>query len=127
MPADALLAMQALVTKTGTFNSTGIDLKDGTPPRALFCRVVYSAANTSSGAGAATFRVTDSADNSTFAGIVGSPVGAQLTLSTTAQTGEVYIPIVTSRRYVRLELSAISGTGATIDYYADLVPASPTI
>lgn len=125
MAADAKLAMQALVTKTGTFNSTGIDLKVGTPlDDVLWCRLIYLNANTSSGAGAATFRVTESDDNSSFTGIY-QPTECSLTLSTTAISGEIFIPIVTKHRYVRLELSAISGTGATIDYQADLVQAKP--
>jgi hypothetical protein len=126
MATDAKLAMQASVTKTGTFNSTAIDLKTKSPlfGNVLWCRLVYQNANTSSGAGAATFRLTFSSDNSTFAGIA-QTADTVLTLSTTAISGEVFIPIVTDKRYVRLELSAISGTDATVDYFADLVMAKP--
>lgn len=126
MATDAKLPMQALVTKTATFNSAGVDLKVGAPlfGNVLWCRVLYANAATSSGAGAATLRVTESDDNSTFTGI-SQPTECSLTLGTTAISGEIYIPIVTKHRYVRLELSAISGTGATIDYQADLVAARP--
>ncbi len=124
MPTDALLTGQALVTKTATFNSTGVDLVTGTPRRSLKMRVIYKNASTSSGAGSVTFRVTESSDNSTFAGIM-QPTEATITLSTTAASGEIFIPFETSKRYVRLELSAISGTGATVDYIGDISLTRP--
>jgi hypothetical protein len=126
MATDAKLSMQALVTKTAAFNSTGVDLATRAPlfGTVLYARVLYSAASTSAGAGAATFRVTESADNSTFTGI-SQPTEASLVLSTTAIAGELYIPIPSNKRYVRLELSAISGTNATVDYVADVVMAKP--
>lgn len=125
MPTDALLSLQSTkVTKTGTFNSTGVDLVTGTPRRGLKARIIYSAASTSSGAGAATFRITESSDNSTFTGIF-QTTEASLVLGTTAISGEIFIPFETSKRYVRLELSAISGTGATVDYFADITLSRP--
>lgn len=124
MPVDANLAMQALVTKTATFNSTGVDLATGTPRRGLKARVIYKNASTSSGAGSITFRVTESTDNSTFTGIY-QTTEATVTLSTTAASSEIYIPFETSKRYVRLELSAISGTGATVDYIGDISASRP--
>lgn len=125
MPADALTVLQSpKVTKTSAFNSTGVDLKAGTPRRGLYARVIYSAASTSSGAGSATFRITESSDNSTFTGIF-QTTESTITLSTTAAGGVVFIPFETSKKYVRLELSAISGTGATIDYEADISLVRP--
>ena len=126
MATDAKIQLQASVTKTGTFNSTAVDLKTMSPlfNNILWARVIYSAANTSAGAGAATLRLTYSADNSTFAGI-SEVAETELTLSTTALSGEVFIPLVTNKRYVRLELSAISGTGATITYGGEIVMARP--
>jgi hypothetical protein len=124
MPADALTVLQALVTKTASFNSTGLDLTTGTPRRGLKARLIYKNASTSSGAGSVTFRITESSDNSTFTGIY-QTTEATITLSTTAVQGEIWIPFETSKRYVRLELSAISGTGATIDYQADISLSRP--
>lgn len=125
MPTDALVALQSpLVTKTGTFSSTGVDLVTGTPRRGLKARIVYKNASTSSGTGSLTFRITESSDNSTFTGIY-QTTEATVTLSTTAASGEIFIPFETSKRYVRLELSAISGTGATVDYFADIALARP--
>src|SRR5260221_8662619 len=101
MATDALLAFQTpLVTKTGTFSSTGLDLVTGTPRRGLKCRVIYKNASTSSGAGSVTFRVTESTDNSTFTGIYQS-TEATITLSTTAVSGEIYI----DRKSTRLNSS----------------------
>lgn len=124
MASDALGTLQTLVTKTGTFNSTGIDLVTGTPRRGLKVRVIYKNASTSSGAGTAVFRVTESSDNSTFTGI-SQTTESSLVLSTTAINGEIFIPVETSKRYIRLELSAITGTGATVDYSADLSLSRP--
>jgi len=126
MATDAKTAMQASATKTAAFDSTAIDLATRSPlfGNVLWARVIYSAANTSSGAGALTFEVQESADNSTFVKLT-QTTESVLTLSTTAQSGEIYIPIVTSKRYVRLSLTGVSGTGATVTYQADLVMARP--
>lgn len=124
MPADDLSVLQASVTKTGTFNSTGLDLKTGTPSRGLVARIIYTAAATSTGAGSLTFRITESSDNTTFTGIF-QTTESTVTLSATAVSGELFIPFRTSKRYVRLELSAISGTDATVTYEADIVPSIP--
>jgi hypothetical protein len=125
MPTDAQISLQALVTKTGTFNSTGVDLVTGTPRRCLKARIIYKNASTSSGSGAVTFRITESSDNSTFTGIYQSTEATAIALSTTAVQGEIWIPFETSKRYVRLELSAISGTGATVDYQGDISLTRP--
>jgi len=126
MALDAKLVMQASVTKTAAFDSTAIDLATRSPlfGNVLWARVIYSAANTSSGAGALTFEVQESADNSTFVKLT-QVSESVLVLSTTAQSGEIFIPIVTSKRYVRLSLTGVSGTGATVTYQADLVMAKP--
>jgi hypothetical protein len=124
MATDVLGNLQSSVTKTATFNSTGLDLKVGTPRRGIWAKVNYSAAATSAGAGSMTFRITESSDNSTFTGIY-QPTSATVTLSTTAASGTIYIPINTSYQYVRLELSAISGTGATVTYDGKIVQGWP--
>ncbi len=124
MPADLLLLLQSPeVTKTGTFNSTGVKIRQ-TPRRGLYGRVVYRNASTSSGAGSITFRITESNDDSSYGGIF-QTTESTITLSTTATSGVLYIPFETDRDYVRLELSAISGTGATVDYYGDIVLSRP--
>jgi hypothetical protein len=125
MATDALLALQPAVTgKIATFNGTGLDLVTGTPRRGLKARVIYKNASTSAGAGSLTFRITESSDNSTFTGIY-QTTEATVTLGTTAVSGEIFIPFETSKRYVRLELSAISGTSATVDYQGDISYTRP--
>src|SRR3954467_5768250 len=106
MATDAKLALQASVTKTGTFNGTGVDLKAGTPRRGLKARVIYSAATNASGSNAFTFSVDHSDDNSTFYAL-SSGAADVVTLSTTAQAGEIFIPFETSKRYVRLTVTQV--------------------
>jgi hypothetical protein len=124
MAIDALQTLQASVTKTATFNSTAVDLGTGTPRRGMWAKIIYSAASTSAGAGAATFRITESSDNSTFVSIFQTGDSA-LTLSTTAISGVAYIPFIAQKRYVRLELSAISGTTATVTYGGEISLVKP--
>jgi Bbp16-like protein len=122
MPADSNLILQAAVTKIATFNGATVDLKAGTPPRGLVARVIYSAAATSAGAGAVTFKIQESANDSTWVDLV---TFDPLVLSTTAIAAEVFERVSTRKRYVRLIVSAISGTDATVTYQGDLVPAQP--
>lgn len=124
MPVDAKTVLQALVTKIATFNSTGLDLKVGTPRRGYRARIIYKNASVSASTGSVTFRITESSDNSTFTGIH-QITESTIALTTTATSGEIYIPFATKKRYVRLELSAISGTDATIDYSSDLSISEP--
>lgn len=121
---DALTTLQASTTKTATFNSAGVSLPGGTPTRGLVARIAYSAANTSSGAGSITFRITESADNSTFGGAF-QTIESTVALDTTAKSNVVFIPFNTNKPYVRLELSAISGTGATVTYEGDVLLGRP--
>lgn len=122
MPADANLAFQASVTKTAAFDGAALDLKVGTPRRGLKARVIYSAAATSAGAGAATFKIQESDDGVTFRDLVTFDA---LTLGTTAISGLLFEGFETSARYVRLSLAALTGTGATITYQGDILPARP--
>jgi len=123
MPSDALSVLQASTTKTGTFNSAGLNIK-GTPTRGVFARILYSAAATSSGAGSAVFRVTESDDGTNYSGI-SQPTESSLVLSTTPIAGEIFIPVNTQKPYIRLELATLTGTGATVTYQADIVLSKP--
>jgi hypothetical protein len=126
MATDAKIVLQASVTKTAAFDSVGVDLATRSPlfGNVLWARVIYSAANTSAGAGALTFEVQASADDSTYVKIAQSAESI-LVLSTTALASEIFIPIVTDKRYVRLSMTGISGTNATVTYKADVVMARP--
>ncbi len=133
MPTDALLALAgtstAPLTKTATFNGVALTLAAGTPRRGLKARIIYSAASTSAGAGSVTFALAASYDaGTTFTDIFYS---LPITLSTTAASGEIFIPFeisptsVANGTQIRLDVQAISGTGATVTYFSDPVLTRP--
>lgn len=130
MPVDANLALQAQVTKTATFSSTALVLPAGTPRRGLKARVLYSAATNASGSNSVLFSIDVSKDNgSTFnQEFLADPIA----LSTTAQSGEIFIPFEVSPTSVangiQIKLSAtFSGAGSTptITYQGDVTLARP--
>lgn len=132
MATDALVAIQASVTKTATFSGVGFDL--GTRPPFginLWVRVLYSAASNASGSNTVTFTVDGSVDNVNFGTIGGGrPAGGSptdvVTLTTTAQAGEIFIPVQGFVRYIRLTATfAGAGTVPTITYQGDLVFGAP--
>ena len=122
MATDALVALQASVTKTATFNGAWINLPGGTPVHGMRARVIYSAASNASGSNTVTFSLDTSADGSTLKG-TGIVQGADnvLTLSATAQSGEFDMPFIVTDPYVRLTVT-ISGAGSTptVTYQGDL-------
>jgi hypothetical protein len=134
MPTDALVALQASVTKTATFNGAALILAGGTPRRGLWARIVYSAATNASGSNAVTFSVDacyDGVPTTWFVDFVAPPIN----LSTTAQAGELYIPFnvqptvvsnVITAPQVRLT-ATFSGAGSTptITYQGDIVLTKP--
>jgi len=135
MPTDALIALQASVTKTATFNGAALILPGGTPRRGMWARVIYSAANQASGSGVWTFSVDvclDGVPTVWRADFLGDP---PITLTTTAQAGELYIPFnvqptvvsgVITAPQVRLS-ATLSGTPTTptITYQGDIVLVKP--
>lgn len=118
---DALPVIQASVTKTATFQSTGANLK-ATPKRGLAISVFYSAATNASGSNSVTFSVEQSSDDSTYY-TLSSAAAQVITLSTTAQSGQIDIPFVLSpgMTYVRL-VATFAGAGSTptVTYFAEL-------
>ncbi len=135
MPTDALIALQASVTKTATFNGAALILPGGTPRRGMWARVIYSAATQASGSGVWTFSVDacyDGVPTTWRADFLADP---PITLTTTAQAGELYIPFNVQPTVVsgvitapQVRLSAIlSGTPTTptITYAGDLVLVKP--
>jgi len=132
---DALLQLQASVTKTATFSSTGVDTgvvtaaagqNTGASFSPLWARVLYSAATNVSGANSVTFTLDGSTDNSNWGTIAGARPGDTVVLSTTAQAGEIFIPFVPRQRYVRLT-ATFTGAGSTptITYQGDIAPGGP--
>lgn len=131
MPTDALIQLQASVTKTATFNGAALTLAGGTPRRGLKARIIYSAATNASGSNAVQFSIDVSYD-------AGSTWNSNLfqalpiNLSTTAQSGEIFIPFEITPTSVangtQIRLSAtFSGAGSTptITYGGEIVPTRP--
>jgi len=134
MPSDANVALQASVTKTSTFNGAALILPGGTDRAGLKARIIYSAATNVSGSNAVTFSIDvcyDGVPTTWFSDFVAPPIN----LSTTAQSGEIFIPFDVSPTVVsgvitnpQIRLTAtFSGAGSTptITYQGDLVPGRP--
>jgi hypothetical protein len=130
MPVDANVALQASVTKVATFNGAALILPGGTPRRGLKARVIYSAATNASGSNTVIFSVDVSYDaGSTFTSLFFAPT---VTLTTTAQAGETFIPFEVSPTSVvngiQIRLTAtVAGAGSTptITYVGDITLTRP--
>ncbi len=131
MPSDANIALQALVTKTATFNGAAFILPGGTPRRGLSARVIYSAASNASGSNTVVFSIDvcyDGVPTTWYADFLAPTI----TLSTTVQSGEIFIPFSISPTSVangtQIRLTAtIAGGGSTptITYQGDIVAGRP--
>ncbi len=130
MATDANLALQASVTKTATFNGAALTLSAGTPRWPLVARVIYSAATNASGSNTVTWDIDVSRDaGSTWnAEFTADPI----TLSTTAQSGEISIPFsispssVANGTQIRLTCTiAGSGSTPTVTYQGDIEIGRP--
>jgi hypothetical protein len=135
MPTDALISLQSSVTKTATFNGAALILPGGTPRRGMWARIIYSAAQQASGSGVWTFSIDvcyDGVPTTWRADFLADP---PITLTTSAQAGEIYIPFNVQPTVVsgvitnpQIRLSAtLSGspTTPTITYQGDIVPTKP--
>lgn len=124
MAYDNLLALQASVTKTATFNSTGVQI-NGTPRRGMVARVRYSAATNASGSNSVTYQIDVSDDNLTWYALAVAN-DQVINLSTTAQTGTIHIPFITNKKYVRLTATfAGAGSTPTITYAGEIGASFP--
>lgn len=133
MPADALTQLQASVTKATTFNGAALILGGGTPTTGLWCRILYSAA-TSTTTNTATFSVDvcyDGVPTTWRSDFVADP---PLSLTTTAQAGELYIPFEIFPTFVsgaytppqiRLTITVAGAGTASVTYQGDIVLARP--
>lgn len=135
MPVDALIALQASVTKTATFSGAALILQGGTPRYGLWCRVLYSAASQASGSGVWTFSVDvcyDGVPTTWRSDFVGDP---PITLTASNQAGIIYIPFIVVPTVVSSVITApqirltatLTGSPVTptITYQGDLMPARP--
>lgn len=123
MALDTLLALQATVTKTATFNGAGLVIPYGTPTnRPLFARILYSAAQAATGTSTFTFSIDNATDGTNYVNLA----SAQPILAATAASGEVYIPFVTPNAghasvtdTIRLTLTVAGGTTPSVVYFCD--------
>ncbi len=135
MPVDALIALQALVTKTATFNGAALILPGGTPRRGCVARVIYSAASNATGANAVTFDIDVCYDGVPTLWNADFFAPLAINLSTTVQAGEIYIPFSISPQMVagvitapQIRLTATfsgAGTVPTITYQGDFMLFRP--
>lgn len=122
---DKLSVLQAEVTKTASFNGSGYDLTaGGYPNERLMARVLYNSAANASGSGVVTFSIEHSDDNVAFVALA-SGAADKITLTTTDQDGEIFIPVTTNKRYIRLVCTIAGGTTPTITYSGDIGTAAP--
>jgi hypothetical protein len=134
MPVDALIALQTVVTKVATFSGAALILVGGTPRRGLKARVIYSAATNATGANSVTFSLDVCYDGVPTLWNIDF-VAPVINLSTTAQSGEIFIPFDISPTIVagvitapQVRLTATfggAGTVPTITYFGDLSLARP--
>jgi hypothetical protein len=130
MPTDALIQLQASVTKVATFSGAALILATGTPRRGLKARVIYSAATNASGSNSVTFSVDVSYDAASTWNI--DFVAPVINLSTTAQSGEIFIPFEISPTSIangcQIRLTATfagAGSTPTITYGGEITIARP--
>lgn len=118
MAMDALLVLQASVTKTDDFDSASIDLSNGTGRKGLMAKVNFTSYSNTSGSETIT-PVIEHSDNDSDWTVLAT--GTALTTTATAQQSLQFIPVNTTKRYVRLavEFSATTGT-PTCTYNAKL-------
>lgn len=124
MAVDALLSLQAQVTKTATFTGSAVTLPTGTPFRGDKVRIIYSAATNASGSNSVVFELLVSKDaGSTFNSEFKSD---PIALSTTAQSGVIRLPFsvrpTSVANGIQVQLQAtFSGGGSTptITYAGD--------
>lgn len=134
MPVDALIQLQASVTKVATFSGAALILAGGTPRRGLNVRIIYSAATNASGSNSVTFSVDVCYDGVPTLWNVDF-VAPIINLSTTAQSGEIFIPfsisptvvsgVITAPQIRATATFAGAGSTPTITYFADLTPSRP--
>lgn len=132
MPTDALIALQASVTKTSTFSGTALNLPGGTPRSGLKARVIYSAGSSGTATSTAIFSIDVSHDGGSnyYTEFESDP----LTLPTSGSiSGDLDIPFEVSPTSVanginiKLTCTIAPGVSATpsITYQGDLMLARP--
>jgi len=132
MPTDALIQLQASVTKTSTFSGAALTLPGGTPRRGLKARVLYSAGSSGTATSTATFSIDVSHDGGS--NFYTEAKSDPLTLPTSGSVaGEVFIPFeisptsVANGTQIKATCTIAPGASATpsITYQVDLTEGRP--
>jgi len=129
MAVDNLLDITGgFVTKTATFTSNPVALSTGRTPlrKPLWIRIRYKSASNASGSNTVQFSAQDQDVTNTYYDKEFSPV---ITLTTTAQSGEYFIPLVGFGRYSAGNIQfkcTIAGAGSTptVTFAAEIVNAT---
>lgn len=113
------------VTDTNSADNTAVNiLPGGTPKRGLAARVIYSAASEASGGHLVYWKIRTSATSGGTYVDVATSQKDQITLTTTAASGEIIIPFHTdgSQPWVRLSsVFSASTNSPTVTYYCDVI------
>lgn len=133
MAYDALMVLQAIVTKTATFQSTAVNTLTGSPVRGFKARLVvtaHSVATTGTAANTWTPSIEVSSDNTTFRTLsTGKAITSTATAGTNEQNFEFVVP--PAEPYVRSVITLVGGGSTTpsISYKWDLGDArgGPTV
>ena len=132
MPTDALVQLQASVTKTSTFSGTALTLPGGTPRRGLKARVIYSAGSSGTATSTAIFSVDVSHDGGS--NFYSEAQSDPITLPTSGSvSGEIFVPFdisptsVANGTQIKLTCTIAPGASATptITYGGELSLARP--
>jgi len=132
MPTDALIALQASVTKTATFSGAPLILPAGTPRWPLVARVIYSAGSSGTATSTVIYSIDVSRDGGSnfYTEVESDP----LTLPTSgAIAGELALPfslspaIVADGVQIKLTATIAPGSSATptITYQGDIMLGRP--
>jgi hypothetical protein len=116
MPRDTNAMLQASITTTTSFNSTGIDLGTCTPRTGMTASVVVTAVSGTDTSIA--FKIQHSSDDINFTDL------AFATNPAMTAVGETWIPFETDKEFVRL-VATITGTTPIVTYYAGIVAGRP--
>ena len=128
MAYDANLQLANETAKTGSTNSTGINLKTGSlRGSVMWARVEVTAGSASVSDVTLTFSVEHSTDDSTYyAHTSGADQVVTITSGGSVRSRDVvWIPIVTEKKYIRLAMVKGGGTLASGAYNAYITNSHP--
>lgn len=121
--ANEVSLAQSIVpaSKTATANGTGVDLKDYSA-----ALVVIDAGTTGGTTPSFTFQVEHSDDDSSYAAVADADLIGSEPVITGANDNAIYeIGYLGSKRYLRVAISAVSGTTPTLIVGAHIVRGKP--